>query len=347
MKHDNQWKPSERHSKGYAPYQRHKLKAANWVTPEEAAVISKRSNNWRNWDNGIWRREPDWKLEKELINKYIGKPYDMFIKAWHERTKSLRKQGVPLKPKYINHVPTDKPDTYWDEFYVDFEGIIRKNPDYGKHWCRRQKKPIKVIEKEVIKYNLKSDIHSKNWCTSTPFYMILSILRRYFSTTDYNDILAGGIPKDKFDRMVESSWHSGINFAIDRFAHKHNARLIEVNNHAYRGIKNWCHYDCFKDLFDADYSESVYRYIYPGTPEYSQITAEQNDASKKARREYKHQKEEIAANLLHNIESDRKAREADLNRQKIIKHGFDENESFRGEEYHGKKHKRRKMAIEV
>ncbi len=85
-----------------------------------------------------------------------------------------------------------------------------------------------------------------------------------------------------------------------------------------------------------------YIVIYPGTPEYSRITAEQNDAANKARREYKQQNEEFASDLLHNIETDRKAKEDEINRQKIIKHGFDEDESFRGPEYHGKKYKKRK-----
>ena len=66
MKRDNQWRPSEHRSKEYAPYQRHKLKDANWVTSEEAATISKRCNKWRR--NGIWEREPDWDLERKLIN---------------------------------------------------------------------------------------------------------------------------------------------------------------------------------------------------------------------------------------------------------------------------------------
>jgi len=343
MKHDKQWNPSEHHNKGYAPYQRHKLKASNWVTPEEAAMISKRCNKWCH--NGIWGREPDWNLERKLINKYVDKPYDVFIKAWHERTKQLRKQGVLLELRCIKPTLTDSPST-WDEFYVDTEGIIRKNDNYRWRF-NRNKKPIKVVEKEVVKYHLDDKIYSKNWCTPTPFHMILSILSHYLSVTDYNDILDGGISKEKFDRLVQSSMHSGINYAIDKFARNHNKELGKNNPRFYMGSPGYCRYDCFNDLFVADYSESVYRYIYPGTPEYSQIVAERNDASNKARREYKKQMDDYRAGLLHNIEANRKAKEDEINRQKIIKHGFDENESFRGEEYHGKKHKRRKMAIDA
>ena len=334
MKYDNQWRPSESRSRSYAPYQRHKLKDVNWVTSEEAKAISKHHNHWRRGDSRY--REPDWHLEKTLIKKYIGKPYRDFLKAWHDRTKSLRKQGVPLELNYISDRLTDEPDSR-DEFYVDMDGIIRKNQDYPV-W-KHGKKPIKIVKKEIIKYNLKPEIHNNNYWFS-PFFDILFILRRYFSKTDYNEILEGGIPKDKFDRMTENAIYSGLEYIIDRYKHKHNTKLLENNPHAYRGCTNWCYYNGFRDLFDVDYSDSVYRYIYPGSPEYARIEAEKQDANRKAYREYKQQKEEYLSGLLHNIEADRKAREDALNDQKIAKHGFNENESFRGDEYHGKKKKK-------
>lgn len=334
MKYDNQWRPSESRSRSYAPYQRHKLKDVNWVTSEEAKAISKHHNHWRRGDSRY--REPDWHLEKTLIKKYIGKPYRDFLKAWHDRTKSLRKQGVPLELNYISDRLTDEPDSR-DEFYVDMDGIIRKNQDYPV-W-KHGKKPIKIVKKEIIKYNLKPEIHNNNYWFS-PFFDILFILRRYFSKTDYNEILEGGIPKDKFDRMTENAIYSGLEYIIDRYKHKHNTKLLENNPHAYRGCTNWCYYNGFRDLFDVDYSDSVYRYIYPGSPEYARIEAEKQDANRKAYREYKQQKEEYLSGLLHNIEADRKAREDALNDQKIAKHGFNENESFRGDEYHGQKRKK-------
>ncbi len=335
MKHDNQWRPSESRSRSYTPYQRHKLKNSNWITPEEAKAISKHYNHWRY--GGSQYREPDWHLEKTLIKKYIGKPYRDFLKAWHDRTKSLRKQGVPLELNHISDRLTDEPDPR-DEFYVDMDGIIRKNQDYPV-W-KHGKKPIKIVEKEIIKYNLKPEIHNNNYWFSTPFFDILFILRRYFSKTDYNEILEGGIPKDKFDRMAENAIYSGLEYTIDRYKHKHNTKLLENNPHAYRGCTNWCYYNGFRDLFDVDYSDSVYQYIYPESPEYARIEAEKQDANRKANREYKQQKEEYLSGLLHNIESDRKAREDALNDQKIAKHGFDKDESFRGADYHGQKRKK-------
>lgn len=337
MKYDNQWRPAEHHNRSYAPYQRHKLKNSNWTTPEEANAISKHYNHWRY--GGSWYREPDWHLEKTLIKKYIGKPYCDFLKAWHDRTKSLRRQGILMELRYINNSPTNEPDSR-DEFYVDLDGIICVNEKY-RCW-QKVKKPIKVIEKEVIKYNLKPEIHNNNYWFSTPFHDILFILRRYFSKTDYNEILAGGIPKDKFDRMSENAIHSGLDYSIDKFKHMYNAQLLKNNPNAYPGSHNWCYYQCFDDLFNADYSESIYRYIYPGTPEYVRITSELNDAKRKAEREYNQQNEEYLSNLLYSIEVNRKSKEKQENSIKISKHGFDENESFRGDEYHGQKRKKNK-----
>ena len=172
--------------------------------------------------------------------------------------------------------------------------------------------------------------------------MILPILRRYFSVTDYNDIIGGNIYQDRFDKLVENSTYSGINIAIDMFARKYNNRLQENNPRAYKYRHDWCYYCYFKDLFDKDYSESIYRYIYPGTPEYDRIMAERRDARRKAIREYKRENEEYLSNLLGSIDADRKAREVQENSIRIAKHGFDENESFRGDEYHGQKRKKHK-----
>ena len=340
MKRDNQWRPHDKTRGSYAPYQRQRLKNTDWVTPEEGESISRHYNRWRKyWSRGRYnaRREPDYKLEKNLIIKYIDKPFEDFLKAWHDRTRLLRNQGVVLDFSYIKPEMTDQPDK-WNQYYVDMDGIIRVNSGYNC-WSHG-KNPIKIVEKEIIRYRIKSEIYNSDWWT-TPFAGIMQILRRYLSTSDYRAIVAGSISSETFERLVNSSMYSGINWTIDKFAHKHNQKLLESNPYAYRNNPDWCDYNCFKDLFDADYSGSIYRYIYPGTPEFARYEAERRDAERKNRREYLKQKEEYTASLLHNIEADRKAREAELNNQKIIKHGFDDKESFRGEEYHGQKRKKR------
>ena len=309
MKRDNQWRPTERRYKEYAPYQRCRLKAANPVTSEEAVVISKRCNKLRH--NSIWRCEPNYDLEKKLINMYIDKPCDMFIRAWHVRTRHLRKRGVPLELRYIKPVLSDNPST-WDEFYVDTEGIIRKNNEY-RYRFNKNKKPIKITEKEVVKYRLREEIHNKNGLSQPPFRGILPILHKYLSTTDYNDIIDNDIDVARFNKLAGRAANSGINPAIETWAENHNKKMFGNNPYVYTWTPGYCPYVSFKDLFMADHSGSEYRHVYPGTPEHSRIMAERRDAEKKTGREYRRQLEEFNRNLLHNIEASRKAGEYEIN----------------------------------
>ena len=309
MKRDNQWRPAERRYKEYAPYQRCRLKAANPATPEEAVVISKRCNKLRH--NSIWRCEPNYDLEKKLMNMYVDKPYDMFIRAWHVRTRHLRKRGVPLELRYIKPALTDNPSA-WDEFYVDMAGVIRKNDKY-RYQFNKNKKPIKITEAEVVKYRLREEICNKNGLSRPPFRGILPILHNYLSTADYNDIIDNDIDLVRFNKLVNKSVDSGINPAIETWAENHNKKMFGDNPYVYTWTPGYCPYISFKDLFMADHGGSTYRYVYPGTPEYSRIMAERRDAEKKTGREYRWQLEEFNRSLLHNIEASCKAGEYEIN----------------------------------
>ena len=308
MKYDNQWRPSKRHHRNYAPYQRQKLKSLNWETPEAAESISKHYNHWRYRDN--WYRNPDYHLEKKLLKKYINKPYNDFLRTWHDRTKSLRKQGTNLKLNYITINPTDNLNTR-KEFYVDSNGIIRQNSEYYAWRRKKKKQPIKIVVKEIVEYRLKSDIYNNSRWRNMPFRDILYILQKYLSIVDYHAVIGGCIPNTTYIRLCNSARFSGIDNAIYGYRMKYNNNLIGP------GSNGWCYYSCFTDLFEKDYSKSKYRYIYPGTPEYIRYYAEKSDAK-----------------------ADRKLRDTMENSIKIAKHGFDEAESFRGPEYHGGKRKK-------
>ncbi len=77
------------------------------------------------------------------------------------------------------------------------------------------------------------------------------------------------------------------------------------------------------------------------TPKHKQCRQESIDAYKKRERERMREKLKKEESLLHDIEEERKIKERKENSIKIIKHGFDEETSFRGEEYHGGKRKRK------
>lgn len=78
-----------------------------------------------------------------------------------------------------------------------------------------------------------------------------------------------------------------------------------------------------------------------GTSVYSQWKHESKDAYRKSKREKRRKELEKEESLLHDIIERRRVEERRENLLKIQKHGFDEDESFRGEEYHGGKRKRK------
>lgn len=341
MHHNRTWRPSESRHNYEAPYQRQRLKEVNWRTPEEAESISKEYNKWNKyWHHNRFneRNEYNYKLEIGLIEKYVGKDYNEFLKAWHDRTSYLRKKGVVLELWYIKSEMKELEDVdSRSRYYVDMDGIIRRNPKYHEH---TRKRPVKVEENEVITYNLHKDIYDPE---TDPYHTrkhgkILWILQKYLSNHDYQTILDGNLDELAFQRFKKSANFIGLNIALWRYCEQYNK---EAPYKFWKTGFQYCHYTDFESLFYKDYSKSTYKYLYPGTVEYTRYMAEKQKANKKAHREYKYALDDFNSNLLRNIEAKRKAEDEKINQQKIDKHGFDNETSFRGEEYHGQKRKKR------
>ena len=77
-----------------------------------------------------------------------------------------------------------------------------------------------------------------------------------------------------------------------------------------------------------------------GTNEYIKYKAEEKDRKNKKEREKKKLNEETISTLLWSIEDKRKADELAKNIINRDRHGFDD-ESFKGEFYHGQKRKKK------
>lgn len=336
MLHDNTWRPSENNRRCWAPYNRAKLKHYKWHTPEEASAIDKEYNNWRRRWKGCFNayNEPDWHLERKLIHQYIDKPFDELLKEWHDRTAMLRRRGVAMEFHQIDPHMTDTPDN-WNECYVDMDGIIRRNPGWRQI---RHRKPIKVIEKEVVEYIIQSDIWNKDWPYSCEHRGLVDVLRKFLKVNEFKAILEGPISEERFLAIKHRLEYTGIRTAIYEYRKKYNethwlGRRCDFSKH--------CSYDQFEDLFIRDTSKSIYKFLQPGTKEYKKYYAEQNQYNRRAYKEARKQRKLMEESLLHDIEENRKLKEQEENSQKITKHGFSETESFRGEEYHGQKRKRK------
>lgn len=99
-------------------------------------------------------------------------------------------------------------------------------------------------------------------------------------------------------------------------------------------------YYCSNNKFTyTTHEKKILKY---GDPEYRRKMWEKQDREKKTWREHLKQKEEYNSKLLGRVESERKRKETEENDIKIKKHGFSKTESFRGEEYHGQKRKKKK-----
>lgn len=95
--------------------------------------MKKTYSGWDDW-HGPWI---NYNHVIGLINKFVGKPYDKFIKVWHAKLKQVSeyiKQTYNLQRmidlQYCNH------RFYSVKFYVDNDGIIRKYKQDRRHRYR-------------------------------------------------------------------------------------------------------------------------------------------------------------------------------------------------------------------
>lgn len=100
-----------------------------------------------------------------------------------------------------------------------------------------------------------------------------------------------------------------------------------------------------KTDYDHRVKEIIDRYVWKwewnkGDPGYKQIKAEHDAFKRKEKREREKLAEEQRENLLHYLEAQKKQRDLEKDIISRDRHGFDE-ESFKGEFYHGQKRKKR------
>lgn len=342
MKHDKQWRPNEKRKSSWAPYQRAKLKDVRPHTAIEAETICKYANNWtRHWKHyWQWKMDVDYILEEKLLQKYLNKPFADFERAWHTRTKYLRDKGFQPELDMIDTEPDVALNNAY-AYYVDSQGIIRRNED---HWKFSHKiKPIKVVVNEVVEYVLRDDIYNENHPWSCEHKGLVEILRKFLKTNEFRAIVDRSISEAKFNSIKNRLSYTGINFAI----HEYCKRYDEAHWLGGRHYSARCPYNRFDDMFVKDTSKSTYRYIEPGTKEFRRYYAESDKQRKMEYKRNRRLKRQAEETLLQEIEASRKARVYYENSQKIVKHGFSETESFRGEEYHGQKRKRKQRHADV
>ena len=166
------WEVGHRRNKGYG-YKRSKSDFPRHRVNEFLGTklgMSKRVTHQKH--QGIyntWRRRIAW-LDRTyvegLIKKYIGKPYEELLKAYHERIASIKSNGVQLGDDVLNdyifskdpqcrryHGRTYNSPSYWYKYDVNDKGIVIYNPNYHK-----STEPTTAVSNKHFRYNQKHPV---------------------------------------------------------------------------------------------------------------------------------------------------------------------------------------------
>lgn len=256
---------------------------------------------------------------KRFLLKNIGRPYDKvyseFCQKFPERIGKLDTRAefrfcCPFESTFCFNKPCHRVEPV----YCGSDGIIKATKQRGF----KPKPHIDFVDpNEPVFYQLSQSLIDKYpgfWPA------ICTLLRK----EDYERLL---VVQDKMTREMKVGFIRKIADTgrwYETFSKLHNLRYWNVPD--------------FSRFFIELPQESLVR-VKKGDVEYKQIRAEQSDSQKVRARENQRAMDEKAANLLASIEQDRKEKEKLRNKIKVESHGFDEETSFKGEPYHGRKGK--------
>ena len=278
---------------------------------------------------------PKWHQMSVKINRYlksnIGKPYN---EVYSEFKKKFPKDycGVNLNKHFkFRFVEYDELDLNWRSerfcYYIDDQGNIQ-NVYLDKIKQSKPKKKLAATISCKRKMYRFSDFIVHNFHAN---FIVHCYLPRHFDQLLNGNLLSEEI----FWRMVTYISKNSVLQAIrqlksekwwDEFRRMHHMR--------------WCKDVMLKFMFD-ERDEEVVEYVEVGSPEHKRFIAEN---SKQAKIEKKKREKEALAKLetlLRDIEYERKHKDDDKNIINRDRLGFNEN-SFKGEGYHGQKRKRKR-----
>lgn len=208
------------------------------------------------------------------------------------------------------------------EYFIDENGKIQAAKRYIK-----PRNEVKVYyDDEPSKKVVKPNVHLIEQSSAIKSYIYKTLGKEV-----YNVIMEGKeIPKVEFDKYLRNAPYCFKN-ELSLLASKH-----------LKLFPRWSRSGSIT-IFDQIFKEYEYRrfdVLKEGTPEYDKYMAEEKDRKNKLAREFRKEKEEKLSNLLWSIEDKRKAAEIAKNIIDRDRLGFDD-ESFKGEFYHGQKRKKK------
>ena len=259
------------------------------------------------------------------LRKSIGKDFDNVKKHIYE--------------KMIHHNIARHDDNIIDgliynyigegEFYkyiLDRQNRIQLNKEYIKKHNRRSEDKkngkLTIIDKDKeVSYRIKDGI------TDNEINKLKDMLinNGSYNKEVFNHIFNGGIlSQKKYMKFIYSIKYDGV--IKRRYGYDY---IYDTKNYA-------------QSLFTIYDDNVVYVFDDVKSSEYIRYKKEISDRKRKERREYKKAKDEYNDDLLFCLEYNRKKKEEERNIIERDRLGFDE-DSFKGEFYHGQKRKKRKQ----
>lgn len=267
-----------------------------------------------------------WKECDFFINDHVGCGFNKTFKEWCKRHKKIE-CGINTRD-YFKTQLWDKIHNWHYGFYLDENNIIRK-----REYKRPRKPSLTIVESE---YGIVYEVNKKA--------LNFSEIRRYFeehlSCETYHMLFNSQYLTYK---QFRSLFNKPNTVSVNDLSKLIRPLVCALRDrYFFINCPHFLNYVDFeiRPLFKEKILYGV-KQIHRGEKEYKKHFAEQEDQDKKTTRERKKRIIENKENLLHRIEERRKWEKEKndiIDRDRL---GFDEN-SFKGEAYHGQKRKKRK-----
>jgi hypothetical protein len=254
------------------------------------------------------------------LKKSIGKNFDKVKKHMIERMcyNSLARYEHNLVEDLIRGYIGEG-----DKYMIDSQGRIQINEEYAKRrkgWRdRRMSKKLTLIDSNKDKvYGLRDDMTDSE----------IDILKTKL-------IINGSYNKSLFNHIVNGGTLSYVKYSD--FIHSIKPDKVYKDKWGY-----WNHDYSLRDYVEDCFIVAEDNIIYvfkDGTAEYRQFKKEQQDQKRKTKRKREKELNEYYNNLLQDLENTKKEKECKKDIVDRDRLGFDD-ESFKGEPYHGQKRKK-------
>jgi len=276
--------------------------------------------DFKNWDDYYDKGNESTRLFYKQLDKFllsnVNRPYEKvygeFCAKWPARicryvdTREAIRRECGTGATHGHRVGCYN---QYNDFYVTDKGILKKNP-LSFRFCQKPKKTI------TVGYNCKTEYHwvfNKEWLS---YPDVIDYMEKTIGISTTSDIIREEYIPKKVINILESKWRWKDFFQEHR------------------------HWDDCKRWVYEQRSYSCPVTLKKGTNEYSRYISEERQSQELAYKRKKREREKKASTLLHDLEQKKKIKEEAQNLVDRDRLGFDE-ESFKGEFYHGQKRKKK------